>query len=74
MVWSQIKKVLILYLLFVHTPDPVSQGTTLFATCDNFMKVVLYGVLAFQDANHGSDTRQWRITTELDIPRGTKVL
>ena len=52
----------------------MSQGTTLFATCDNFMKVFLDGVLAFQDDNYGSDTLQWKITTELDIPRGTKVL
>ena len=52
----------------------MSQGTSLFATCDNFMKVFLDGVLAFQDDNYGSDTLQWKITTELDIPGGTKVL
>ena len=52
----------------------MSQSTTLFATCDNFMKVFVDGVLAFQDANYGSDTLQWRVTTELDIPSGTKVL
>ena len=38
------------------------------------MKVFLDGVLAFQDENYGEDKYQWRITTELLIPSGTKVL
>ena len=49
-------------------------GSSLFATCDNIMRIYFDGVLQFQDSDWGTDTYQWVRTTELFIPYGTQVL
>ena len=43
---------------------------TLYATCDNFMRIYFDGAQVFQDANFGIDRRpyQWSQTTTLNIP------
>eukprot|EP00092_Neocalanus_flemingeri_P066723 GFUD01081324.1.p1 GENE.GFUD01081324.1~~GFUD01081324.1.p1 ORF type:complete len:513 (+),score=54.68 GFUD01081324.1:23-1540(+) len=52
-----------------------STGTSLFATCDNAMRIYFDGVLQFQDADWpATDIYQWTRTTELVIPSVTKVL
>merc|ERR1712106_84557 len=48
--------------------------TTLFATCDNFMRIYFDGVLAHEDPDFGTDTLQWKTESEITIPIGTRVL
>jgi len=48
--------------------------TTLFATCDNFMRVYVDGELAHEDPDFGTDTYQWKTESEITIPIGTRVL
>ena len=47
---------------------------TLFATCDDAMKVYFDGVIQFQDNNWSGMSQQWQATKELMIPTATKVL
>ena len=49
------------------------QGATLFATCDNIMKVYIDGVLHYEDKDK-KDGMQWLKTKEVKIPSGTQVL
>ena len=50
--------------------------STLYATCDNFMRIYFDGRLVFEDENYGTVSRPWKwtITTSLRIPTGTKVI
>ena len=47
---------------------------TLYATCDNFMRIYFDGRLVKEDLNYGRDTRQWSRTSKVYIPAGTKVV
>merc|ERR1712106_347381 len=48
--------------------------TTLYATCDNFMRIYLDGELAHEDHKFGTDTYQWATESQITIPSGTRVL
>jgi hypothetical protein len=57
-----------------HCTTP-QHSTTLYATCDNEMKIYFDGVLQNQDSgNHNQRPYAWMVTTELHIPSGFKVL
>jgi len=58
-----------------ETGIPWLTGTrTLSATCDNIMRIYFDGKLVFEDEDHEINPYQWKITTTLDIPFGTKVV
>ena len=53
-----------------------TDALTLHATCDNWMRIFFDGSLAFEDERYGiyAEPWAWMITTEIEIPPGTKTI